>query len=133
VHEGTPFDLSMYRLNKAKEKLEAAIIMKDKSMFEDAANRSYYAIFHATRALLALEMKDFKKHSGVISYFQKNYVKTRIFDVKYSEIITSAFDIRNDSDYEDFFIINKEDVENQINDAKMFLEAVEKYIISQKK
>ena len=128
MHEGTPLELALYRLDKAKEKLSAAIVMKENGMYADAINRSYYAIFHTMRALLALEMKDFKKHSGVISYFQQNYIKTKIFDIKYSEIVTSAFDIRNDSDYEDFFIISKEDVEMQIANAVLFIEAVEKYI-----
>lgn len=48
-------------------------------MYDTAANRSYYAIFHAARVVLALDGQDYKKHSGVISNFQKNYIKTGIF------------------------------------------------------
>lgn len=77
MHEGTTLELAIYRVNKAKEKLIAAKMMRDNKMYEDSVNRSYYAIFHAARALLAIDMKDFKKHSGVISYFQQNYIKPK--------------------------------------------------------
>ena len=121
--------LSLYRLNKAKRDLEDSKKTLDLEMYDNAANRSYYAIFHAARAVLALDGTDFKKHSGVISNFQKNYIKTGIFDKKMSNIIKSAFDIRNETDYEDFYVVPKEDVKRQVSEAEVFIAAVEKYII----
>ena len=35
--------------------------------YESAANRSYYAVFHAMRAVLAFDEIDMKRHSGIIS------------------------------------------------------------------
>jgi uncharacterized protein (UPF0332 family) len=35
---------------------------------------------------------------------------------------------RLESDYEDFYLISKEDVIAQVENAKTFLEAVEKYV-----
>jgi uncharacterized protein (UPF0332 family) len=62
--------------------------------FSQSINRSYYAIFHATRALLALNKFDTKKHSGVIAYFNQNYIKTGKIEVKYGKILTLAENIR---------------------------------------
>jgi hypothetical protein len=45
------------------------------------------------------------------SYFQKEYVKTGLIDVTISKYITSAFQIRNESDYEDFYLASKSDEE----------------------
>ena len=59
-------DLSLYRLSKAAQYLEDAKRTLELEMYDTSANRSYYAIFHAARAVLALEGLDFKKHSGVI-------------------------------------------------------------------
>ena len=53
-------DLCRYRLEKTQELLEAAKTTLSLQLYETAANRSYYAIFHAVRALLALEGKDSK-------------------------------------------------------------------------
>jgi len=124
--------LAEYRIAKAKETLKIAKLLYESESYLDSVNRSYYSIFHATRALLALEGIDFKKHSAVISHFQRYYIKTKIFDNRFSDIIFKAFDIRNESDYEDFYVLSKESVEQQITNATEFIDEIEKYITSQK-
>jgi uncharacterized protein (UPF0332 family) len=62
-----PEDLARYRIEKAKSCLQGAEMEMAHSLFENAANRSYYCIFSAMRAVLALDQFDSKKHSGVIS------------------------------------------------------------------
>lgn len=124
-------DLCIYRLDKAKKCLESAKVLMESGDYCSAVNRSYYSIFHAIRSILALEGIDFSKHAGVMTYFQKNYVKQGIFEKEYSKILTEAFDIRSDSDYDDYFVISKEEVEKQVQNAHFFLEGIEKYINSQ--
>lgn len=97
--------LCQYRMSKAESFLRDAEETLKLEMYENAANRSYYAIFHSVRALLALDAVDFSKHSGVISYFQLNYIKTRVLPVELSNILKSAFSLRTESDYRDFYII----------------------------
>ena len=121
-------DLSLYRLAKAKQYLDDAKKTLAMEMYDTAANRSYYAIFHAARAVLALDELDFKKHSGVISNFQMRYIKSGIFDKQLSNIIKSAFSLRTESDYEDFYVISKTDVENQVSEAEVFFRAISEYI-----
>lgn len=121
-------DLSLYRLAKAKQYLDDAKKTLAMEMYDTAANRSYYAIFHAARAVLALDGLDFKKHSGVISNFQMRYIKSGIFDKQLSNIIKSAFSLRTESDYEDFYVISKTDVENQVSEAEVFFRAISEYI-----
>ena len=120
--------LCRYRLEKAAEFLDDAEKTLELEMYDTAANRSYYAIFHAVRALFALDGKDFKKHSGVIAYFQMDYIKTGIFDKRMSDIIKSAFSLRTDSDYEDFFIISHEEVRKQVAEAAEFYKTVSEYL-----
>ena len=123
-------ELAKYRLAKSGECIAAAENLLSNNLLSHSVNRSYYAIFHLTRAVLALEGVDFKKHSAVIAYFQQHYVKTGIFDRKYSDYIKEAFSIRADSDYEDFYVVSKEDAEEQISHAKQFLNAVEDYMVT---
>ncbi len=120
--------LAVYRLQKAEDDLSAAKQNCAFRFFDAAANRSYYAIFHATRALLALNDQDYKKHSGVIANFRKDYIKTGILDKRLSDIIQNAFEIRTDCDYEDFFVVSKEDVQSQIEDAEFFICEIKKYL-----
>lgn len=113
--------LSEAKFDHAKECLDAAKSLLASSNYKSAANRSYYAIFHAMRAVLAFDGIDMKHHSGVISEFRKLYIKTNIFDIKLSQIISVLFDIRTESDYDDFFIISKSEVQEQIENAEYFL------------
>lgn len=79
------------------------------------------------RSVLVLEGVDFSKHSGVLAYFRKQYIKTDIFDVELSDMIGEDFDIRNDSDYDDYYVISKRDVEEQIENAEKFYHVIEAF------
>ncbi|MCD7819985.1 MAG: HEPN domain-containing protein [Lachnospiraceae bacterium] len=120
--------LSDYRLESAREHLESSKLLLEAGLLKDSIGRSYYAMFAATRALLALEGKDFSKHAGVISYFQKEYIKTRKIDVKYSRYLVEAFQIRNNADYSDYYIVAKDDAAEQYEKAEEFYNAIRGFI-----
>lgn len=122
------FQLSRYRIERAKEDLEASKILLENNLFAQSLNRSYYAIFHSVRAVFVYERFDSRKHSGIISYFNKRYIKEGIFDKEYSRILMGAEKIRNKSDYNDFYIASKEDAKDQIIGAKKFIDTMETYI-----
>ena len=121
-------DLIKYRMSSAKEKLTSAKLLLEAGMYRDSIGRYYYAIFSAIRAVLAVRQVDFSKHAGVIAYFQKEFIKTEIFDKKYSKYLQQAFQIRNSCDYDDFFIISKQDAEEQYERAVELLTIIEEYI-----
>lgn len=120
--------LSQARLSKAKECLSDAKLLMDNGSYKSLANRSYYAIFHAMRSVLALDGYDSKKHSGIISEFQRVYIKTEIFDKEFSVVIKKLLQARTSSDYDDFFAISKEETITQYYDAEKFVAAVEAYL-----
>lgn len=123
-------ELVEYRLQTAKEKLHSAQVLLEAGEYKDSIGRSYYAMLSAIRAILALDKVDFSKHAGVIAYFQKEYVKTGKFDKEYSKYISSAFQIRNNCDYADFFLVSRSDAEEQYKKAEKFLDAVKQYLES---
>jgi len=120
--------LSKARYQHGVECLESAKLLLDAGNYKSAANRSYYAVFHAMRAVLALDEIDMKHHSGIISEFRRLYIKTGVFDVSLSETISVLFNIRQDSDYDDFFVISKAEVVAQIASAEHFLSEIDKYL-----
>ncbi len=120
--------LSQYRLERAKEDIATAQRNFESGDYRAANNRAYYAIFHSLRSVLALDEFDSKKHSGIISEFRKRYIKEGIFDVEISKMIEKAFEIRNESDYDDMFIAVKSDTEKQIQNAKYVIEKINDYL-----
>ncbi|MCD7815309.1 MAG: HEPN domain-containing protein [Bacteroides sp.] len=117
-----------YRIERAKEEYETAIDMLQNNHFRAANNRAYYSIFHAIRSVLAFDGFDSKKHSGIIAYFRKEYIKSGIFPIEMSDIIGTAFEIRNASDYDDMYIATKAEAEEQIERAKKFYAQVAVYV-----
>ena len=77
MDKNTNKDLATYRLAKSKKTLIAAETLYKTNSLLDANNRAYYAIFHALRAVLALERKDFKRHKDVIRVFQPEICENR--------------------------------------------------------
>lgn len=128
----TLWDLSQYRKEQAERCIRSAKLLAEDEDYKGSANRSYYAIFHCMRSVLALEGKDFSKHSGVSAYFRKEYIKTGIFDIELSDIIREAFDIRSDSDHDDYYLISKEDVMEQIQNAESFYQKINSYLMQKK-
>ena len=121
-------ELINYRIDSAKEKIYSAKLLLDNGSYKDSVGRSYYAMFSAVRALLANDEIDFSKHAGVIAYFQKQYVKTGKFEKEYSKYLNGAFQIRNNCDYADFFLVSKEDAIEQYKRAEKFIKRVEEYL-----
>lgn len=121
-------ELSKYRQDQAEQCLRSAKLLFEAEDYRGAANRAYYAIYHAIRSIIAYDGVDFKRHSGNMSYFRQEYIKTGIFDVELSDMITLASEARGGSDYNDFYMISKTEVQEQINNAEVFLNCVETYL-----
>lgn len=117
-----------YRLERAKQDLSDAEFNFNNNRFLNANNRAYYAIFHAIRAVLALERVDFKKHKDVLAYFNQYYVKTEIFPKMIGRKISQARKIREDSDYDDEFEPSFEETKQQIESARELISLVEEYL-----
>lgn len=120
--------LSKTRLDIAKERIAYADEIMNLGDYKTVANRSYYAVFSAMRAVLALDGFDSKKHSGIIAEFRKNYLKTGILPKELSPMIDGLVEARQGSDYDDFYIISKEEVEEQLENSKKFILEVEKFL-----
>ncbi|WP_022752737.1 HEPN domain-containing protein [Butyrivibrio fibrisolvens] len=128
--ESSVKELSKYRYETSLENLTDAKIMYDNGRYKNALNRGYYSIFHSIRAVCALDGFDSSKHSGVISYFNQNYVKTEIFPKELSKLIRYASENREKADYLDFFVASKEEAEKQIKRAEKFTDEIGKYLVN---
>ena len=120
--------LSKLRLDIAKERLAFADDILRLGDFKTVANRSYYAVFSAMRAVLALDGFDSKKHAGIISEFRKNYIKTGLLPKELSPIIDALVEIRQGSDYDDFYIVSVAEAGEQLKNAAKFISYVEKFL-----
>lgn len=122
-------ELANHRLEQAKEELQDAKLLFSIKSYKSANNRAYYSIFHAIKAVLALEPIDFKRHKTVLAYFNKNYINTEIFPKNMGRKIINSSNVREDSDYDDEFIVKAEESQTQINTAEELIKLVEEYLL----
>ena len=121
-------DLCQYRIEQARESLKASKIMLDNKMVKDSINRSYYSAFYAMKAVLAIEEKDFKRHKDVVAYFNKMYVATGKFPKDLGRMIAKLQQLREKSDYADFFVASIAKAEQQIMTAEKVITEVDYFI-----
>ena len=121
-------ELMKYRFNRAVETLTVAQALLENGNYRDANNRSYYAVYYAIKAVYALKGKDFKKHKTLIAEFNKEFVATEIFPRSLGRKISTLALIREQSDYNDFYIASKQESEQQVEIAEELVAAVREYL-----
>lgn len=126
-----PNELAVYRFERASEMLTDAKLLYQAGQWASANNRAYYCIFHGMRAALALKQMDFKKHSGVISAFGREYILGGLFPKRFATTISHASIIRNQSDYDDFYICSGAETGELIRDAEEFLAYLREFLLEQ--
>lgn len=121
--------LYLYRLKQAEETLSDAERMVQESFSpRSITNRAYYSMFYAVLALFLKTGINIKtsKHIGVISTFDKEFVKTGKIDKRYSKILHDAFDARQELDYKDLADSPMEDAVEYVRLAREFLACIKK-------
>ena len=126
--ENKAIDLSLYRMQNAKDTLNVAGVCLEQKFYRDTINRCYYAAFYAVKAVLALEEVDFKRHKDAVAYFNKTYVATDIFSKEIGKKLGRLKQERESSDYDDFYMASASDAVEQFETAKMIVSAVENYL-----
>ena len=128
MEKKTSLEFALYRLDRAKQEQATAELLYKENKLLAANNRAYYSIFYAIRAVLAMDKVDFKRHKDVLAYFNKNFVKTEIFPRQIGRKIVLASKVREDSDYDDFYVASKEETEEQIKTAESVIRSVKEYL-----
>jgi uncharacterized protein (UPF0332 family) len=115
------------RLLKAKDDLKSAKLLFEKNHYPQSINLSYNAIYKSIRALLALNKIDSDKDSAILSSFEKEYIKTEKIDKQFSKILNSAVEIKKKCEHEDSFIATRDDAEDQLARAILFINEIETF------
>ena len=122
--------LITYRIGQSYETLKEAEILFAQPAFRGAVNRAYYAMFYAVLALLATRQMGTSKHTGVLSLFDREFIKTGIFSRELSKSLRIAFDRRQTYDYGEFVAMDETKSQETLNDANTFVATIETHLRS---
>ncbi|MFH0730641.1 MAG: HEPN domain-containing protein [Pseudomonadota bacterium] len=121
--------LVQYRLQQAQESLEEAhYLFNGGKSLRSVVNRLYYGMFYAVLALLIYEPYTSSKHSGVLAYFNRHFVKGGFFSDPMGRALNKAFELRQRGDYREYFELTKDQVEPLLDNAMQFLVAARTYL-----
>ncbi len=93
-----------------------------------AANRYYYACFHAVQALFIHNGLASKTHSGMLSQFGLHFIKTGIIEDRLGGFLTRMEQLREKGDYNCMFSIGEEELETIVAPAKELVKVISKLI-----
>jgi uncharacterized protein (UPF0332 family) len=122
-------ELALCRLKQAEESLdEAQYLFDGRRSPRSVINRAYYAMFYAVLALFIFEPFSSSKHSGVLSYFNRHFVKTGLFSEDLGRAVNKAFDLRQRGDYREEVVLTHEQVVPFLDWARKFIDSVRVYL-----
>lgn len=121
-------ELILYRIAKARETLEDARILAESNRWNACVNRLYYASFYAVTALLTKHGFSSSKHTGIRSFFNKDFVKTGKIPKDLAMIYNDLFERRQESDYVDFTDFKESQVRPWFPKTESFINHIIDYI-----
>ena len=81
-------------------------------------------MFYAVLGLLVYEKYASSKHSGVISYFNQNFVAAGTIPARHGRALNKAFDLRQRGDYRENVEIPREQAESFVPLADGFISTI---------
>lgn len=115
-------------LEKAKRSLKASKSLIDSGDYDFAISRAYYAMFYCAEAMLLTKDLKFSKHSAVIAFFGREFVKSGLLSEELYGYLLKGFRERQIGDYEVMKLPSLEDAEEITQKAGIFLEATRIYL-----
>ena len=122
--------LIKYRMEEAENSIkEAEVLLREGMSLRSVMNRLYYAMFYAVLALLQEKELGTSKHYGAISLFDREFIKSGIFDKELSKTLHRAFELRQKGDYLEQAEVTKSDVDEMLPKTKDFVDKVKEYLL----
>ena len=92
--------------------------------------RAFYSAEQAIKAVLSIIEKNSETHNVIMSVFNMEFIHkpSQYFSIDDMKMFRGMGRIREASDYDDFYIANKAECENQVNQANHILKKVHIYL-----
>lgn len=116
------------RMGKAKTFLDEANKMVELGLWDMAANRFYYACFHAAQAAIVHDGLAAHTHAGTIAVFGLNFVKPEKIEKALGAFFSRMEQLRMKADYNCDYDVTQSDVESMVQPAHDFIAAIERLV-----
>lgn len=115
-------------MEKARRTFSDMEFCANEQKWEAAANRLYYALFHAVSALLISDGHNVKSHRGTLSLFGQHYVRTGSFSRQDGSLLSDLVIMRDNADYNVSFEATEEKIAPYIEPTRNLIDKIESFI-----
>ena len=117
-------------LKKARETYDEIEILVTANRLNGAANRMYYAVFHAVCALLIHDGIQVNTHKGSHALFSQQYIKTGILPREYGQLYNQLQTMREESDYNCAYDVEFDELQQRLEPTRRIIEDIERLVKS---
>lgn len=128
MNSGNRNDYIRYRLSRANESLNDALLLIQNNKWNSAINRLYYACFYAVVALLLSKDIETQTHDGARTQLSSRFIKEGLLNKRFGKLYSKLFDYRQKGDYGDLYDHTQETVKPLVEPVREFLAEIEKPI-----
>ena len=115
-------------LKKARETYDEIGILISANRLNGAANRMYYAVFHAVCALFINDGIQVNTHRASHALFSQHYIKTGILPKEYGQLYNQLQTMREESDYNCAYDVEMDELQQRLEPARQLLDDIEKMV-----
>jgi len=116
-------------LELADEFLADARLCLEHSRLRSAINSAYYAMFHASQAILASRgIRPPKTHKGLRELLGREIIITDLLEKEFGRDLSEAFERRQASTYDIYANFGEEDVSEIVDKAERFVKRIKEII-----
>ncbi len=119
-----------YRIKRTDETLDEALLSLTNNKLNLTANRIYYAAFYIFSALAISNDFSTSKHSQLLGWFNKNFVKKGKVPKEFGKIYLNAYELRQEGDYEDLIEFDPIALSEKLKEVTKFVSVVKELIPS---
>lgn len=117
-------ELVKYRLKESNEAEKDVELLLENGRLRAALNRVYYSMFYSLMALGINFEFETSKHAQLIGWFNKTFVKAQLVDLELGRIISKAYNLRTNGDYDSYFEIEAELILEMVAEMKSLNQGV---------
>ena len=118
LNEKDKKELIKYSIERANKAINDVEFLIENEKYYLATNRIYYGIYYSLSALALKHSFQTSKHTQLIGWFNKNFVKNGILEKRFGKYIQNAFEQRMEGDYGTFVNFEKEEIDNSLKEMK---------------
>lgn len=116
---------------KAFSTQEEVDFLIEKGFWNAAANRLYYAVFHAVSALLIPDGIRIKSHKGAGKMLNQHYIQTDIISPNLGKLYRRLELMREESDYNCFYNTSPDEFKKELEPARELINTIAKMVVPQ--